>query len=255
MIKGVNKEALMYIVGQIRRREVDSVEEFQRTASILGAYDHFSDYHTEPLAHQFIRHNHTTSQNNLSTEQILDDIINGTDLTSLMDVEKESFGNRQRYEWETRDLNHGDVLHQLRELGNSMYKQIDTPFNLTEEYEQMRGIAGRWYDISQELFRFWESIVRIDPEDIVASTPLELAQEIFEYVKNDDNRINILQGVRAIMYIDQENPQQEVDNVVRDFASYFVGNIPTDTKRAIKLRKTLTGATAYLGPPAQEAVV
>ncbi len=136
-----------------------------------------------------------------------------------------------------------------------MYRQTDIPFNLTSEYEQMKGVARDCYDKSQDLFQFWKSVVKINQDDIVTSAPLELAQEIFAYVKNKDSKINISQGLKAIKYIDQQNPQQEVYRVVRNFGSYFIDNIPTDTTRATRLKRTLHEARAYTGAPVQEAVV
>ncbi len=256
MIKGVSKDSLKYIVGQIRRIEVDSIKDFQRTASILAAYDQFSDP-KEELANQFIIQNQKIAYNNLSIKQILEDVIDGTNITSLMEVEKEPSGNRQRYEWETKNLPHADILQQLRELGNSMYKQIDVPFVETVEYEQMRGIVRRCHDDdkSQKLFKFWESIVETEPSDVVASTPLELAKEIFAYVKKEGSISNsILHGVRALLYIDQQNPTPEQAEVVRNYASYFIDNIPEGTRKTGRLSKTLIEARAYSGVEAQEVV-
>ncbi len=253
MIKGANKDVLRQIVCRIRATCVDSVEDFQRTASILSAYDQFSNYQTEPLAHRFITHNQEVSQKNLSTKKILEDLIEGEDISSLMNV-WETESRNQSYDWETRHGDHVNTLDRLRELGNSMYRQIDVPFVETTEYEEMRGIAQRCYERSHELFKFCQRVVEIDPEDIVASTPLELSQEIFEYVKNNDNRINILEGVRAIMYIDQENPQQGIDKIARNFASYFIDNFPTDMTKKSMVKKTLAEAQGYIGVQAQEAV-
>ena len=248
MIEGVNEEFLRNIVSQIRERAINSFEDFQRTVGILCAYDQISDP-TEELANDFIKNNQGISHSNLSTKQILEDVKKGKDISSLMEVNNIKVGGRQNYDWETRHSDHADTLDRLREFGNSMYRQTDILFNLTSEHEQMRGVARNCYDKSQDLFQFWESVIKINQDDIVTSAPLELAQEIFAYVKNKDSRLNISQGLKSIKYIDQQNPQQEVDKVVRWFGSYFVNNIPTDTTRATRLRKTLLEATAYLGPP------
>lgn len=239
MKKKVHEDSLRYIVCQIRQKEIHSIEGFKRTASVLNTYNQFSTLDTEPLVDGFIRDNKKLSQDNLSTKQILEDIMEGEDISSLMEVN--SIDGHQKYNWSTRHYEHEDLLNTLRELGNSIYMKIDEPFNLTSEYEEMRGIARTRYESPRDMrkFKFWEGVVAIDPSEIIDSTPLVLAREIFSYVRNDPSRDNILQGVKAIKYINQENPDPELAWIVGNFATYFIDNLPEEIVKPAKILRTL----------------
>ncbi|TKJ17036.1 hypothetical protein CEE44_00690 [Candidatus Woesearchaeota archaeon B3_Woes] len=256
IMHGINKDAVTQIVSQIRKRKADSAEEIETTASILGAYDAlFPTTHSQPLSEEFIRNNQRTAHHNLTTKQILEDILNGTDITSLMSMGTDTkYISYTNYKWATEHFDHENVLHELRTIGNSIYSQIDRAFTSTTEYDSMRNIAQRCYDSSDYLFQFWEKVVEMDSAEIVASTPLELSQEIFEHIQKNHSRDNIFQGVRALLYIDQQNPDPEIAQVVRDYASHFIDNMPEGTRKTGKLLKNLQKAVGYDGP-VQEVVV
>lgn len=253
-MQGVNKEALINIVSQIKKRKVDSAEDVIRIASVLRTYDDMFPDHQPSLAEGFVTNNQITSQRNLTTKQILESIIEGTDLTPLMGVQTVALGKYEGYNWQTDFPEHQNKLHQLRRLGHKMYEHVDVTFNSTSEYNEMIEKAQQLYDSSTYWFELWESIVGIDPAEIVATTPLVLAREIFSHVKWNPGHNNIYKGIRALLYIDQQNPDPEIFEVARTYASYFIDNTTKGTKRAEKLINNLQNVVDYKGP-VQEAVV
>ncbi len=235
VMSGINKDALVYIVSQISRRKVDSAEELLRVGSVLKIYDKmFSD----SLADDFVKSNQIVPKRNLTTKPILEAIVERGDITSLMSVDTIYPRGDEEYDWQTDFNDHRIKLHHLRRLGNRMDVEISEIF--IEKAQQLYGSL---------MFERWEKIVEIDPAKIDAKTPLKLAHEIFSYVQKNPSEDNISHGVKALLYIDQQKPNQEQVEVIVNYAAYFINNMSNGNK---DLRTDLINAVGYEGP--QKAV-
>lgn len=219
-MEGIDNHALHHIVSQIVGRGFDFPITKKTVNSLITYDDMFSVGYSprHPLAKFYIRSSQETSQNNLTTKPLLESFVEGNPLP-LMSVKRTGYRDDTRYkhQWSTDHLDHGSLLDTLRYLGNPLFEQGDGQINESHQYNKMLGLALECLSESQTLWSNWGLVVN----ENVAS-PLVLANDIFVHLKKGYEQENVEEGIRALLYLDQENYDSEIGDIIRRYSLMFV---------------------------------
>lgn len=244
----VYRQALTEIVNKIPRG-FDSVDGFKKVAGVLLAYDQISGN----LGRKYLKEQQDNARYNVegyrTTEKILKDVIDGSNLESLMKAEEDKIWTPEyvrHYNFSFSNL-HRQVLGQLQDLGRAMYSNIHIAFDTTLEYAKMKQIASDCYNSHQEKFELWKKIADIKLEEITQATPLEIANAIYDVVKQQPGRENAMRGARALMYIHRKYPTEEIAKFIEGYANDFIKTPPPARRRLIpRLNKVLQEALTQI---------
>ncbi len=205
------KNALDLFVSYISKKHAGTVNELIGNAGLIRSV-------SEDLFNRYLSSHKENASSKLKTKILLEEILYGADISSIMEAPKTNEDGK--YRWETgkspvTDKLVTDRLDEIRNLANAMYRNVRIPFVQMKEYSQMISIAQKLYESLEKEFVYGGRIVSLSKELIGPATIDKLAMFVFETAQQP-NQLRVYpieaakQGLRALMYLKEKHPDSKI---------------------------------------------
>lgn len=218
------------ILERLSQEQVNSIDQFVTMARLVRSLPVLDL--PDRGVRGYLKHQQGIASDRLSTQGILEAVIEGEDLSPLMSVPanlrrfkaRGKFTEYLDYRWRTDDPENRGVLHRLRTLGEKMHSDITKPFSESQTYRDMEAIAAEALSAYQDKFGIWKRISAMDDFRLKTMTPAEIADVIFSHTK-DETRQKWTGGYAAILYLGSRFPK-EMRQKVKGVTDYLILNPP-----------------------------